>query len=58
MKKNYYIAPDIRNVACEGEEMIATSILDPTSDNPSVTVSEEEYNGEFTTRRSFWDDED
>ena len=32
--------------------------LDETKDEQSVTPSDEEYNGEFGSKRSIWSDED
>lgn len=59
MEKKNYIAPEIRNVVCESEEMIATSILDKSADSQAITVSTEEEATEFTSRRfSSWDDEE
>jgi len=60
MNKNYYIAPDIRDLACEEEQMVCASRLgNPSDDSQSVTVTDDEYNGEFRSRRSIWgDDED
>ena len=39
--------------------MAAGSILDPDSDNQSVTPSEEEYEGEFgsNSNSDFWDED-
>lgn len=59
MEKKNYIAPEIRNVVCESEDMIATSILDKSADTQKITVSTEEEATEFTSRRfESWDDEE
>ena len=57
MKKKYYIAPDIRTLACESEEMIASSVFNTEDAEQSITFSDETTN-EFTSRRiDLWEDE-
>ena len=57
MKKNYYIAPDIRGVAIESEDMIAASVFNTEDDTQSITISEEQTDV-FTSRRgNIWDEE-
>lgn len=58
MKKNYYIAPAIRVVTCEQELMGAGSTFgDPGESTQTLTPTDEEYSGEFTSRGGLWDDE-
>lgn len=60
MEKKNYIAPEIRNVVCESEEMIAASQyqLNKDADSQNIKITDEEAN-EFTSRRfSSWDDEE
>lgn len=60
MKKNYYIAPEIRNIGYESEEMIAASQFGTATDDPkSLTVTNDEWDSEFQSRRNTtWDDEE
>jgi len=60
MKKNYYIAPAIRITTCEEELMGAgSSFGDPGESTQTLTPTDEEYSGEFTSRSGggLWDDE-
>lgn len=56
MKKSYLKPQTLVEIA-ECEMLIAASILDPNSTTPSVELTDEEYNGEFSTKEySFGDD--
>lgn len=59
MKKTY-ISPLTAVFVIETQGVIAASKLDSSSDNPVVTPTDEEYNGEFSSRRrhNMWDDEE
>lgn len=59
MKKEY-INPETCVLRVETLNMIAGSPLDPNSDNPSTTLSDEYINdNELGSRRnSIWDDEE
>lgn len=58
MKKNY-MSPATIVVTVATQQMIASSTLDASSDNPSVEVSSNKYGGTFSSRRGdFWDDEE
>jgi hypothetical protein len=59
MEKKNYIAPEIRNVVCESEEMIAVSKFQTGEKAQSLTPTDEEFGGEFQSRRNTtWDDEE
>lgn len=56
MKKSYLKPQTLVEVA-ECEMLVAVSILDPSSSTPSVELTNEEYNGEFSTKEyQFGDD--
>jgi len=59
MKKTY-IAPSISAIAIETHLMIAVSNLMPGAETPKVTVTNEEFDGEFSARGGDfdWDDEE
>ncbi len=62
MEKKNYIAPTMRNLVCESEDVIADSRFDYDSTNPdapkSLTPTDTEYNGEFGSRSyGLWDEE-
>lgn len=58
MKKTY-ISPVAEWLQGDTESFMALSSLDPSSDTPSVSVTNEEYDGEFSSRLggSMWDEE-
>ena len=61
MSKKAYIVPEMDVFQMVAEPvMAAASTLDPNSDTTSVTPSDEEYDGEFGSRKGsgIWDDED
>ena len=56
MKKSYITPQTIVEVA-QCEMLIAASKLDINNDSPSVSFSDDEYNGEFSVKEySFGDD--
>jgi hypothetical protein len=61
MKKTYLV-PGIEVTVFHGDAILAgASKLDPNEDNQTVTPSEEEYDGEFSSNRNnynVWDDEE
>jgi len=60
MIKKQYLSPAISIEAIDMQPLMAGS-LDPTEDNTSTTVSDEEWNGEFSSNGGgfkIWNDED
>lgn len=57
MNKKYYVAPSARVLTLDSEDMLATSILNAAEDDLSVILSDDEYNGEFSSRRNVWDED-
>ena len=58
--KKIYMMPSIDVTTVNMETLMAAgSILDPDSDNQSVTPSDEEYNDEFGSNRNsdVWDED-
>lgn len=58
-----YIAPDMATQQIATQRMLMGSTLDnnPTSDEQNITPTNEEYGGEFKSRRrnsNVWDDRD
>lgn len=58
MKKKSYIAPSIAEYVISTTSVLMGSQLDSTSDNQNITPTDEEYSGEFQSRRNVWDDEE
>ena len=52
MTKKEYTAPRLSIVAVEAEQMMAASILNPDKDSQGVTLSDEEYDGEFNAKEN------
>ena len=58
MKKEY-ISPITTLFLMETQLMTTASQLDETKGDQTITTTEEEYNGEFGSRRhNVWDDEE
>ena len=58
MKKEY-ISPITTLFLMETQLMTTASQLDSNKDEQTITTTEEEYNGEFGSRRhDVWDDEE
>lgn len=58
MKKEY-ISPITTLFLMETQLMTTASQLNQTKDDQNITTTEEEYNGEFGSRRhNVWDDEE
>ena len=57
MNKKYYVTPSVRVLTLDSADMLATSILNATEDDLSVILSDDEYNGEFSSRRNVWDED-
>ena len=51
MKKTYIIPLTTIEVA-DAERMLATSLLDPSQDNISVSPTNEDYDGEFNAKEN------
>ena len=60
MKKNAYIAPDLRNLVCESEQMIAASNeqFNQEEDSQNVILKQDEFSGAFSSRGLWTDDEE
>lgn len=60
--KKVYMMPSIEITEIESDIVLAgASKLDPNEDNQTVTPSDEEYDGEFSSKRNHhqtWDDFD
>ena len=57
MKKREYIVPETKILATVAMMPLAASVLDPTKDDQSITPSDEEYDGEFGSKQTIWDEE-
>ena len=59
MNKKYYVAPSVRVLTLDSEDnmMQSASILNHESNNISVSLSDDEYDGEFSSRRNIWDED-
>ena len=55
-----YIAPDMAIFHCNTAQVLMGSVLDPDSDTQTITPTDEEYGGEFKSRRQrdLWEDEE
>ena len=60
MKKNAYIAPDLRNQVCESEQMIAASNeqFNQKEDSQNVILKQDEFSGAFSSRGLWTEDEE
>ncbi len=62
MMKKTYIAPSIAEYCFGTTEMICQSgvvkYLDQSQNQQNITPTEEEFGGEFQSRKSLWDDEE
>ena len=54
MNKKAYITPQTTIFAIEATSMIAASRFDNTNVDQTITVTNEEYNGEFNSRELRW----
>lgn len=54
MEKKTYIAPFTTYIEFAQMQFLAASQLDNTVDNQDVTVTDDEYDGEFGSRKFNW----
>ena len=57
MKKTY-ISPETMVFVCKTNSLLMASTLDVLDDNPSVTPTDEEYDGEFSSREMEFEEDD
>ena len=58
MKKIQYVAPSCKVLALDSEElMAATSVMNAESNTINVTLSDNEYDGSFSSKYDIWEDE-
>jgi len=50
MMKKAYIIPRTTVDVAEAEQMLAVSLLDPNRDAQTITIYEDEYDGEFKAK--------
>lgn len=58
MEKKTYITPNTTSIAFAATELLAASRLDSTVGDQTITVSNEEYSGEFNSREFGWSSND
>jgi len=58
MKKKNYIAPVISAEGFLPDSLLTSSTFTQGEDTQVITPTNEEYGGEFQSRRSLWDDLD
>lgn len=58
MNKKYYVKPAVEQLRFADDLLAAASVLDSSLDSQSISVTDEEYNGEFQSKGSdnVWDD--
>ena len=54
INKKAYIKPTTSQYAITASAMLAASILDSSLDDQTISVTEEEYEGEFCSRQFEW----
>ncbi|MBR1594771.1 MAG: hypothetical protein IJ659_08395 [Alloprevotella sp.] len=54
MEKKTYIAPDTTCVAFEPTRLLAASRFDSTLGDQDITVSDDVFDGEFSSRQFSW----
>jgi len=58
MKKIQYAAPTCKVLALDTEElMTATSVMSAERNTINVTLSDDEYDGSFSSKSDLWEDE-
>jgi len=50
MMKKAYIIPQTTVDVAEAEQMLAVSMLNPNKDAQTITIYEDEYDGEFSAK--------